>query len=1044
MSWGIAAAMASETDRDLPAYLGEVAYRHFDRDDPGSELDAQFLELTHERYREIAYRKDLIEAGRSPDEKRTWLFNPDICTAGPLATAMGGVCASDCVDSIPAGDAVIYTRSDDRRRSRKFVSDIRKLQARGCEIVAVVAPWAKARGLGESWDDLIQAEGIGAAVARIRTAIEVPPRLTADEIGRQGRKAIFRWVGEARAAADRRIEAAQSGVKLRDLPPGPQGIALLAMETGKTLAALLAAQHEMRAADPKRAVPFRAAFIVPDHSLATDVFDRAKAISADYPVQIHRGLERPDPEMPGRAMCPEFRAVNEIIKAGGKITDRCAGCVHHPDHPKATPENICGRMRERPIEHGLIIIAGPETLTKAPPGAFARHITVDGERITVPPFDVIFADEQSFTAMVGGQGSEPYDVRLTSLLEPLRAFEDEATPEQEQAIADADAAFIPLYKRLIERKAGHLTMEEMHEIAGGPKWEHIRRAVLSLKAEPRKLIKPNTPAEELPALLADCRAHNKRIFALARLAQVIQHAADASEFADNSESGRIELVGRAERVLRLRWIEPIAPAWDGTPILILDGTGDEHIARRWLPNLRVIARLQSIATPDCVTRTQVVDKAFSYRLWVPEREEPPKTDDDVSADERTRWNNVARLARLMTVRAWRYRDQGIGDWDCLFVVPLRLQRALEKWFAQNGGKPPRIAIEHYFKVAGLDMYGGVRHAMLVSRPLPPPAVVERLAWAISGVRGIPLAPDETGRYRYPQKPTAYTLRGGKQVTHLPDGTPVTTPYHPDPDCDRVLEQICTAELEQSAARPRPSRRTPDRPLDIEILTDTVLPIEVDRLVMADEICSDGHPAKWLIARGIAPVLASKGGRPVLAAILGKSDDATKKMLARDPAWAALAHRGQTPLEGTLREDVPRETWQDFSVRLPDARYAAKVAFRASTVPEAEAILASFGIVDAEVRLTPAPEVRETARPAEPAPAPAPQTEAPAPAPEPPPAPEPRMPVPVFRMPWARTPPPRATVRIQVQKVPDDDPLPRVPIFVTRWDRPIASAPPPSF
>jgi len=278
------------------------------------------------------------------------------------------------------------------------------------------------------------------------------------------------------------------------------------------------------------------------------------------------------------------------------------------------------------------------------------------------------------------------------------------------------------------------------------------------------------------------------------------------------------------------------------------------------------------------------------------------------------------------------------------IMPQRTELAVEKWFARHGGKPPGLATLHYNAVRGQDAFGGVRCLVMISRPQLSAGDLERIAWTLTGVRGTP-APDG----KLPMVPSGFIMRDSP-------AQPGEAARHPDPWVERIRFLICDTELLQGEGRGRAVRRTPEWPLTVEILTSAPLPLEIDRLVYAEEILADAHPARWLVAAGVVPVLGSRGSRALLAALLGAEPNAIRVMLQRDPTWEAVlgqaAHGAQMPYKDPLMANVHRE---EFRVRLtPEDRYAASVWIEAKDAIEADARLRALGVVAHQIHHTDKP------------------------------------------------------------------------------------------
>ena len=59
-----------------------------------------------------------------------------------------------------------------------------------------------------------------------------------------------------------------------------------------------------------------------------------------------------------------------------------------------------------------------------------------------------------------------------------------------------------------------------------------------------------------------------------------------------------------------------------------------------------------------------------------------------------------------------------------------------------------------------------------------------------------------------------------------NGVAVEGPYHPDPRAEAVRRAICEAQLVQAIGRGRGVNRTDANPLQIDILTNAVLPLSL--------------------------------------------------------------------------------------------------------------------------------------------------------------------------------------------------------------------------
>lgn len=116
--------------------------------------------------------------------------------------------------------------------------------------------------------------------------------------------------------------------------------------------------------------------------------------------------------------------------------------------------------------------------------------------------------------------------------------------------------------------------------------------------------------------------------------------------------------------------------------------------------------------------------------------------------------------------------------------------------------------------------------IVLGRTLPVPRTVELLATALTGRRPQP-NPEEAGWW-YPTAERRLRLADGRTA-------PLAMEAHADPIAEAVRWSICEGELIQAIGRGRGVNRTADTALEIDLLTDVVLPVTVDALVPWSEL-----------------------------------------------------------------------------------------------------------------------------------------------------------------------------------------------------------------
>jgi hypothetical protein len=703
----------------------------------------------------------------------------------------------------------------------------------------------------------------------------------------------------------------------------PRGLLLSDLAVGKTELALQLAGNYLHHERTARVV-----YHVPNmglgHELETRARDLYRRLGFHVPVQLYLGNDQPDPDAPEFAMCRINDEMNAVLKAYGTMSTLCGShkrgfCPHYRE---------CGRNRIRVIQHGLLIIAGPEGLIRAAPAKLKRRAQ--------PVADIIIADEPRPIDWVDGT---TYEIDTKA----LRPFSENDTAAG-HAVAAVKEALAALEELVEELPAGAVKREGIIRISWLRDWDEIRRTVFSLMVDPSHHVGPATPRAERTDMLKEIGKHNARVMGVVRLTQVIEAAASAMWTVINSENvqhpdghksirvtfpdyaGLLEV--NYDDALRLRWRGLISKDWDHSPLLLLDASADLWVLQQWWHDLEVVVEGRA-AEPDCVRRIQVWDSELAYNTWVPKGKEPPAADDqDKSArNERSRWAKAQQVLHLLELLCHRFRGQGRGDIDVVAIMPKRLEEAVQYLFKQQGGTPERLAVEHYNDVRGINRYSTVRCLVTISRPMPTPLDLEEIAWTLTGIRGISVA-GKTATYA----DAAYALRDGTGRI----ATEAMT-QHPDPVVRRVIHQLVDAERLQAHGRARTIRRTADNPVGILDLCSRPLPFLVSELRTTTEIFAAVHPARLLAAKGVMPVPSSRGATELLAAVMQTTREAMDKELDRDPTWREVLSR-------------PGDRYRLFRVKVSAGqRYAADVWIEASRSDEAAARLRLIGLPDAKVK-----------------------------------------------------------------------------------------------
>jgi putative DNA primase/helicase len=398
--------------------------------------------------------------------------------------------------------------------------------------------------------------------------------------------------------------------------------------------------------------------------------------------------------------------------------------------------------------------------------------------------------------------------------------------------------------------------------------------------------------------------------------------------------------GQASACVRLKWCVDLHDSWTVAPILYLDGTMNERLARRWLPRLDVRARIAVKATGGA-HRHQVIDWSAAASKTTPGA---PGEDED------TQIRNAARIARHIETRAAEHRGQGPSGVDVLVIGTKKLVAYLEKNLRHRFGS--RVEMTWQGNIRGVDRWKDVPCLVVIGRLLPWPSEVEEIAGIIFDRVIPPIPPDEKGWAWYLRQPRGIRLRDGRAIA-------VNGTCHPDPDAEAVRWSICEAELVQAEARVRAIRRTDAAPASIDIIANVCLPLTIDEALRWDDL--QPGPVEVAAARGGIPF--SWSGLAKLLPDLFETPEAARQYFKNHPEEGEvlrLLKTGQTPISSLPIGVRPlfEIRWTRVHYRLAAGGYSADALVRADVdarvhLERAIGELASFE-VRGELDLRPPP------------------------------------------------------------------------------------------
>lgn len=266
------------------------------------------------------------------------------------------------------------------------------------------------------------------------------------------------------------------------------------------------------------------------------------------------------------------------------------------------------------------------------------------------------------------------------------------------------------------------------------------------------------------------------------------------------------------RALRLSWRSELKAGWSkGIPILHLDATLQPELAEPFLPYIKFGPSVR--AKQEHVRIRQVLGTPTAAKALTPPETSPER--DHIAAK-----NNIADLKSYIALRTRESASQSADQ----KVLVIGQKKTIE--ILRDHGLPPRVEAVHFNALSGLNLWGQVATMIILGRTLPAPAAVEQIGVALTGRNSESTLLKDS--WWYPTSMAHIGLSSGK--THE-----VKAFYHPDQIAEAIRWTICEGELVQAVGRGRGVNRTTDNPLQIDLLTDVVLPLTVDDVIVWNEL-----------------------------------------------------------------------------------------------------------------------------------------------------------------------------------------------------------------
>jgi putative DNA primase/helicase len=581
---------------------------------------------------------------------------------------------------------------------------------------------------------------------------------------------------------------------------------------------------------------------VPRHRLGDEIVRDLAA--AGIRVRVYRGREAADPEQPGEKMCRALERATLISDALGGVSRRAC------KHKESVCEfyDVCGYQRQRRALPDIWVVAH-QLLFQARPSF-------------IPEPASLVTDEAFWSGALHGV-DRPVKLWVTEIRE-TREIRKPDGGRYTGSTADLMTISDRLCSVLDVEEEGRIrkdTLTKAHLTAAD--FREARRLEWRRKIEIE--VEPTTPLAVVRARGSKIVAHNQLVARLARVWDLLERTIEApyerSPWLELRKSEPLPGGKGNAPAIRMTWCDEIHESWRA-PTLIMDATLPAPIVRQFFPKM---PEPLAVAAPMPHTRVrQITDRAMTAEMLIPTEGAGERT----NATQRA---NVERVRRFVEVRADDVRAGKV-----LVVCQLGLEVALTA-----GEVPDNVEIQHFNNITGENAWSDVGLVIVIGRTEPAPQTVERTARTLFGADVIEIDPDERGAIKYPLVTRGIRMRDGR-------GIAVQAPKHPDERAEAVRWAICEAGLVQAIGRGRGVNRGAADVLQIDILTNVVLPIEVDEVTTWNRI--QPSLAQIMRARGAVPI--GYADMAMAYPDLFSSADAARKALSRE-------NPGQMPIEEYL-------------------------------------------------------------------------------------------------------------------------------------------------
>jgi putative DNA primase/helicase len=665
-------------------------------------------------------------------------------------------------------------------------------------------------------NDLFCAEGPDAVAALVAGAARIPPPpptypapvLTPDEARASLAEAIASFMA---AIPDywAAVEAAQEEAKTADADRDPLDFNIVARAALPPLLGLPVDVGLGKTSSARAAIAEligsggigtrKVVYAVPRHDLGAEQVAAFEALGLS--AMLWKGRTAPDPTEtnPDQLMCLDTEATFDALEIEHPVEQSCCKVKNGAELLLCPWFHDCGYQRQKPLAQAAqVIVCAHDSLFHMKPQAIGE-------------VGLLVIDEGFWQS--GLRGLDGKATLTQDGLEPGRtsvACYNGKGKMDVGATADLIAARERLCKALRVTEPGPLRLGLLEAVGLTP--DDCRQAATLERRRMRDAgLRPGmSPVERRKRIEAVLPQAGEPWAPPGRCATLWLILAEALE--NGHDAAGAELVHEmteagSVRALRLRWRSPMRNGWAAqAPILHLDATLRPELVQTYLPRIDIGAPVA--ARQPHVRIRQVTGSPTSARALTPSADAPER-------------DHKAAATRLRDLRAWidlraRQCHRAGQPIDLLVVGQKAAIDAL-----RSAGLPPRVEAVHFNALSGLDRWGGIGGLVILGRTLPAPRTVELNAMALTGRMPAP-NPEDTGWW-YSMVERRVRLAGDRTA-------PLAMEAHADAIAEAVRWSICEGELIQAMGRGRGVNRTAATPLEIDLLTDVVLPVTVDALV----------------------------------------------------------------------------------------------------------------------------------------------------------------------------------------------------------------------